>query len=147
VRVFLLFWLAFTLNAETGYDAWLRYAPVRGGKLPAVLVVLDDSAVMRSAREELNRGARDMLGRRLRVASAMPNEDCIVLGTVPEVRRAVPDIDLPQTMADDGYILKATRVRGHFVLLVASSTDRGVLYGTFTFLRKVALEENIQRLN
>jgi alpha-glucuronidase len=142
VRLFLLFWLASTLNAETGYDAWLRYVPVRGVKLPAAVVTFGDSAVMRSAREELNRGVSGMLGTSLRVETTMPDRDCIVLGTLPAMRRAAPDIALPQTMADDGYILKATRARGRNVLLVASATDRGVLYGVFALLRKVALEQD-----
>lgn len=147
MRVLLLFWLALTLNAETGYDAWLRYVPVRGAKLPAAVVVLDDSAVMRSAHEELERGARGMLGKNLRAETTIPDADCIVLGTLAEVRRAAPDIELPQTLTDDGYILKAARVREHFALLVASSTDRGVLYGTFALLRKVALGQDMQDVN
>jgi alpha-glucuronidase len=147
VRVFFLFCLAFTLNAETGYDAWLRYVSVRGAKLPAAVVTLDDSEVMRSAREELDRGAQGMLGKNLRVETTIPDADCIVLGTLPEIRRAAPDIDLPQTMRQDSYLLRAARARGHFVLLVASSTDRGVLYGTFALLRKTELGEDIQHLN
>jgi alpha-glucuronidase len=107
----------------------------------------NDSALMRSAREELERGVRGMLGKSLRVETRIPDGDCLVLGTLPEVRRAAPGIELPQTVADDGYILKATRVHGHFVLLVASSTDRGVLYGTFALLRKIALEEDMQHVN
>jgi alpha-glucuronidase len=147
VRLFLLLWLASGLNAESGYDAWLRYVPVRGAKLPSAVVTLDDSAVMTSAREELNRGVLGMLRTSLRVETTMPDGDCIVLGTLPEIRRAAPDIALPRMMADDGYILKAARIRGHFVLLVASSTDRGVLYGTFALLRKIAIEEDTRHVN
>jgi alpha-glucuronidase len=147
VRILLLFWLALTLNAETGYDAWLRYVPVRDAKLPTTVVMLDDSAALRSAREELERGVRGMLGKNLHAATMMPDADCIIVGTLPEVRRAVPDIELPQTLAEDSYILKAARMRGHFAVLVASSTERGVLYGTFALLRKVALGEDMQHMN
>jgi alpha-glucuronidase len=147
VKIFFLFWIAAALSAETGYDAWLRYVPVRGAKLPAVVVALDDSAVMRSAREELNRGVRGMLGKSPRTQIAMPDRDCILLGTLAAVRRAAPDIDLPENVAEDGYILKAATARGHFVLLVAGSNDRGVLYGTFALLRKVALGEDLQHVD
>ncbi len=147
MKLFVLFLAAAALHAETGYDAWLRYVPVGAQKLPPVVVALGDSAVLKSARHEISRGARGMLGESLRVSSAIPNNDCIVLGTFAAVRRAVPDIDLPETLIEDGHVLKAAKEHGHAVLVVASSNERGVLYGTFALLRKVALGEDWRQLN
>ena len=52
--------LSALLHAETGYDAWLRYNSIddkaikeRYSQLPAVIVALDDSPVVKSAQEEL----------------------------------------------------------------------------------------------
>lgn len=143
----ILLGFSLALHGETGYDAWLRYVPVSHGKLPAAVVTLDDSAVMMSARAELMRGVRGMLGRDLRAETALPASDCIVLGTLAEIERAAPGIELPRTLAEDGYILKATRARGRSALLVASSTDRGVLYGTFALLRKLALGQDTQHVD
>src|SRR5262249_2692767 len=62
------------LHAETGYEAWLRYAPLeermraRYASLPASMLVLGESEIMDSAHNELVRGLRGMLGRRLRAA-------------------------------------------------------------------------------
>jgi len=140
-------WLVASLNAETGYDAWLRYVPVHGATLPPTLVTLDDSVLMRSAREEMSRGVLGMLRKSLRAETTMPNGDCILLGTLPAVRRAVPDVELPETLGEDAYVLKAVRIGGRSVLLVVSSNDRGVLYGTFALLRKVALGEDLQRMD
>ena len=53
-----------SLHAETGYDAWLRYAPLEKAAaqkyetFPASVVVLGNSAVLRAAQEELLRGKR-----------------------------------------------------------------------------------------
>jgi alpha-glucuronidase len=75
------------LRAESGYDAWLRYAPLpaeareRDFKdLPAVVVPLGDSPIVQSAAEELVRGLSGMTGRTLRVEKRFCNEPMFVLG-------------------------------------------------------------------
>ena len=79
-------------SAESGEDAWLRYArldPVvasRYASLPAVLVTLDHSAVLQSAQTELLRGIRGMLGRTLRIEADCTGGAAIVVGTVEQVR-------------------------------------------------------------
>ena len=55
--------------------------------------------------------------------------------------------NFPKRLGEDAYVLKAVRIGGHSVLLVVSSNDRGVLYGTFALLRKVALGEDLQRMD
>jgi alpha-glucuronidase len=140
--------------AETGYDAWLRYALIDdpGAKsqydqLPTLVVALDDSVVVQSAREELSRGVRGMLGHQLRYDSQLSDSDGIVLGTIESVRRAVPAMgDLP-ALADDGFILKTIQIDGHTRIVVAGANDRGVLYGTFALLRLLALHQPIDSLD
>ena len=60
--------IAATARAETGYDAWLRYAPLpapimaRMGSVPTSVTLIGDSPLLRSARDEIVRslfGARD----------------------------------------------------------------------------------------
>ena len=136
------------LHAETGYDAWLRYAALDGVALtqarqatPAVVTLLDDSPVARSAQSEIVRGLRGMLGRTLRTESAVPAESAIVLGTLEELRRAEPAWRLDASLPADGYWLKTiTTGRARFTVIAASDA-RGVLYGSFALLRKIALGE------
>ena len=77
------------LHAETGQEAWLRYAPLKDAarskyaSLPASVVVLGDSPVLNKAQEELIRGIRGMLGRTLRAERESVKERAIVLGTTP----------------------------------------------------------------
>ena len=141
-------------NAETGYDAWLRYPAVDKAhavlyrqKLPAVIIVLGDSQMAGSAREEIIRGVRGMLGRTLRVESRWPRESAVVLGTIGEIRQAAPDWKLLATLPEDGYLLKTVTKDGSNYLLVAGSNDRGILYGAFALLRKVALHQTIDALD
>ena len=140
--------------AETGYDAWLRYAPIedksareRYDGLPAVVVALGDSDVVRSAKQELIRGVQGMLGRTLRDAPQLPKEDTILLGTFDVIEAALPEAGKLPNVAEDGYWLKSVKVNGQTHLVVAAPNDRGVLYGTFALLRLVALEQPIERLS
>ncbi len=156
--------LAFTLaigiplRAETGYEAWLRYAPIedaaarrRLDSLPAAVVVLGDSPAMQAAQAEMIRGVRGMLGRTLRAETRVPNESAIVLGTFAALRQAMPGIrlgpDLKAELKEDGYRLKSIDVRGHPCLVIAAANDRGVLYGTLAVLRRIALQQPVMALD
>jgi len=141
-----------TVRANTGQDAWLRYAPLESGTLkkydsmPASLIVLGDSAVRRSAQEEMMRGVKGMAGKTLR-AGKSGRERAIVLGTYAAIRAAAPALVLPSSLGPDGFWLVSAKFRGFDSLIITSLTERGVLYGAFALLSKVARGENIDPLN
>jgi len=154
IRALLGLLAAAGLHAETGNDAWLRYAAVDDGAmrqvreaLPATLTALSDSPVVESARRELIRGIRGMIGRTLRVESRVPREGGIVLGTLAEIRKAAPHLPLAANLEADGYWLKTLRVDGARYLVIAAENDRGVLYGAFALLRKIGLGESVGDLD
>jgi alpha-glucuronidase len=141
-------------RAETGYDGWLRYAPLEDAarrrqyeSLPKVVAVLDDSTVAQSAREELIRGIRGMLNSMVRAQDSLPDDDAIVLGTVDEIRTAIPDVGALPEMAEDGFLLKSVARNGRTYLHIAGSNDRGVLYGVFALLRRIALGLPVDELD
>jgi alpha-glucuronidase len=128
------------VRGETGYDAWLRYARLEEPALtqyrqsiPALVVTVgDDDPVMNSARGELIRGIRGMLGRTLRSETGEPTESAIVLQAESGGR-------------SDGYSLRTTTIASHRCIVI-SGTSRGVLYGAFALLRKIALGQSIGNL-
>lgn len=142
------------LRSENGRAAWLRYAPIEDPsvretyrRLPAATVALDSSIVVQTAQQELIRGVDGMLGRTLRIDAKLPDEDCILLGTLGEVKRLAPQMLLPTQLGADAYLIRTTAAHGHKVLLVAGGNDRGVLYGTFALLRKIALQQDLDHLD
>jgi alpha-glucuronidase len=142
------------LKAETGSNAWLRYAPLGAdavlrarAEIPAVVTSLGDSTLVRSARNELVRGVRGMTGRTLRIETGLPAEGAVVLGTLSAIRRSAPALPLAGSLDADGYWLKTAAVGGARCTIVAAENDRGVLYGTFALLRKIALGERIDALD
>jgi alpha-glucuronidase len=110
---------------------------------PAVVSVLDDSAVVASAQAELIRGFRGITGRILRAESGVPQEGAIVLGTLEELRKAAPQWKLDSQLGPEGFWLKSA---GNYTI-VAGNDERGVLYGAFALLRKAAAGESIANLD
>jgi len=115
VKALLLVVAAGVLHAETGYDAWLRYAPLASPpRLPAVVTMLDDSAVVKSAQAEIVRGIRGMTGRTLRMASGPPLEDAIVLR-------------VDAAAAADSYLLRDTTISRHKCIEIVGQPSTTVL--------------------
>jgi alpha-glucuronidase len=143
--------------AETGEEAWLRYAApdAKTAKnyehLPSRAGVLGDSPVLKSAQAELARGISRMLGRTLQVDSrnspSRPTESALILGTLSQMHELAPDLRPAEPLMADGYWLKSTRIREQECLVITAATDRGVLYGVFALLSKIALGENIAALD
>ncbi|HWZ81871.1 MAG TPA: alpha-glucuronidase family glycosyl hydrolase [Terriglobales bacterium] len=143
-------------TAETGHEAWLRYArvsaPPKSERYDGV-VVAEESEVLRSAERELLRGMHQMWGLDLR--SERPGflkqpgtgfGAVIVLGTLTSIESYFP-VARGTALQTDGYWLKATSVDGHPALLIAGANDRGVLYGVFALLRRIALQQTLDHLD
>ena len=140
-------------NAETGAEAWLRYSALdrsaakRYAALPPEIVRLDNSAVLITAQEELVLGISRMLGRALHRATGLPTESAIILGTFAQLHTLAPSLRPPQDLNADGYWLKVSRVGGKKCLVITAPTDRGVLYGVFGVLSKIARAENVANID
>jgi alpha-glucuronidase len=136
------------LAAETGAEAWLRYAPIDRPAAKAYerfpgAAVLGDSLVLKTAQQELVRGIDQIAGKTLRVSAGSPRENAVVLGTLTELHALAPALHPPQELRADGYWLKNASIHGHECLVIAASTDRGVLYGVFALLSKIARGERV----
>ncbi|MBI4874234.1 MAG: glucosiduronase [Acidobacteria bacterium] len=139
------------LCAETGHEAWLRYSPVEDAPsqqryrvLPAAVVALGDSPVVLNARQELIRGIGGMLSRTPRIESRLPKERAIVLGTLSDLPASLRPAG---ELKPDGFHIKTITAGGVSHVVIAASNDRGVLYGVFALLRRIALRESVTLLD
>ena len=150
------------LVAETGAEAWLRYSRLSPQEtrnfdsLPARVLVLGDSIVLKTASQELTRGVSQMLGRSL-PATTSTSGNSIVLATLSSLHTIAPDLHPSQALVPDGYWIVQAKIRAATgalarpcqsqCLVIAASNDRGVLYGTFALLSKIARGESIAAIN
>lgn len=106
------------LHADTGQDGWLRYAPLpsvaraKYASLPAAVAVFGGSPILDSARDEVIRGVRGMLGRTLRAEKELPKEPAIILTTVASLKSVAPNVTVPKTVKD-GFWLGGANLRGN----------------------------------
>ena len=78
-----------TARAESGHDAWLRYAPIHDASVLQKfdrIVVLGETEVLQSARTELARGLQSMLGRTLPLQKEMSSGAIVLLSQCQSVR-------------------------------------------------------------
>jgi alpha-glucuronidase len=148
-----LAFLANCVRAETGAEAWLRYARLdpsaaqKYAALPGSVVVFGESPVLESAKAELLRGVRGMLGRELREEKNPQRGSAIVLGTLSALRADSPKFLEQADLHDDGFLLAEEKFHGMDCLIVTATTDRGVLYGVFALLSKIARGESASSLS
>jgi len=140
-------------SAETGAEAWLRYSALgpqdakTHQRLPDEIVLLGDSAVLNTAQREFISGVAQMLGTTLHVRAGSPSHNAIILGTLAQLRALDPALHPPQELQPDGYWLKAAKIHGSECLVITASTDRGVLYGVFALLSKIARTESLAAID
>ncbi len=63
------------------------------------------------------------------------------------MEQAIPGAQLNASLPNDGFWIKTVRQGSARYTVVAGETDRGVLYGVFALLRKIALEQPIDSLD
>ena len=133
-------------------EAWLRYARLDSNAakayaaLPATSALLGKSPVLDTARQELGLGLEKMLGRSLQSSAAIKGP-VIVMATIHDLSAVAPSLKPPRPLEKDGYWLIFTKIRGHECLVIAGANERGVLYGAFALLGKMARHESIAHLH
>jgi len=141
------------LRAETGADGWLRYAPVareadtRYSAIPNVVVSLGDSEVLNSAKGELIRGVESMLGKRLQSEQNVSAQNAFVLGTLKDMRGEFHQVQPSGPLSPDGFWLRTLQHNGKKYWLIIGGGDRGVLYGSFALLSRIAQDKSVNDLD
>jgi alpha-glucuronidase len=142
-------------NAETGYDLWLRYAPLgepqRSAVRPVVAAILVEgrSKTATVVAAELRRGLRGLLGAEPRASEKVDADGTVLVGT-PKGSPLVAKLGLVgqlSSLGEEGFLIRSIRIGRHPVTVIASAGDAGTLYGTFHFLRLLETGAPIDRLD
>lgn len=145
------------VSAETGIDAWLRYARVPNAKslqqaVPNHIIALNESSQspVYTAGQELAAGISGILGKNIQVGHSQDHghgapspppyggrhgrgSGVLMVGTVEQFGDASVKVN-GQGLEDDGYHIQLT---GRNVYIVGSN-QRGALYGAFKYLNSLA---------
>lgn len=132
---------------EDGYQLWLRYQPLAPAaqarlKAQARSIVLAAAATPTTgaAIAELQRGLAGMTGAGAPAQAGTISDGALVLGRADNLPALASGLKAElATVGSEGYLLRATRLQGRPVTLIAANTDIGLLYGAFAFLRASAV--------
>jgi alpha-glucuronidase len=143
------------VHSEDGYRLWLRYDKIGN---PAVLALYQqslsgwrvegDSPLLHSAAKELSGGLSGLLGRKMPEVESITTHGTVVAGT-PSGSTVIASLNLTSRLAglgDEGYVITSARFRGKKIIAIAANSERGVLYGTFHFLRLLQMHQEISHL-
>jgi len=150
---FLCLFIASTVRADDGYRLWLRYDQLPPRPLNLYrqriqsIAVQGESPTFDAIRRELRLGCEGLLGAQVRVEQDQ-NKASVVVG-LPEtsslIRKLRWDADLKR-LGPEGFRIRTIREANLSVVVVASTTDKGALYGAFHLLRLLQTEQPIDRL-
>ncbi|KAK3716614.1 hypothetical protein LTR37_006244 [Vermiconidia calcicola] len=136
--------------AETGIDAWLRYARVPNYEslqdaVPGRIVALNSSSAspVYTASQELVMGFAGILGKEVEVIDSASNmrpygsdidSGLLVVGTVAQFAEASVDVGLEDELVNDGYHIRISGSDAHII----GANARGALHGAFNYLNALA---------
>ena len=151
----LLFGACISAFADDGYRLWLRYDPLpkaaanRYRSEITSVVVNGDSQTLEAVRSELSAGLNGLLGTNSPVSEKPSGKGALIIGT-PKSSRVIAGLKLNKELSNvgkEGYVIRSVKVDGQPSIAIASNTDKGVLYGTFHFLRLLQTLQPISELN
>ena len=141
--------------SQTTDQAWLRYDIAKRIPVITPLAVrsLGSGLLEQSAVKELNRNLGSMAGRdtsgpgfSARARAALDGQT--VVGTAEEVRKAFPDLPVPDDLEPEGFWIYSRPCSDRYngcgkqnLVVIAGGDERGVLYGVFALLRFSATAE------
>jgi alpha-glucuronidase len=71
----------------------------------------------------------------------------IVVGTVEEVRKTLPELPAPADLEAEGYWISSSGSNAQPRIVIAGADERGTLHGAFALLRLLATEEDVTHLD
>jgi alpha-glucuronidase len=139
-------------SAESGYECWLHYKYIEGDSLRNAyldhcsdLVVIGESAIMQSVRRELALALTSMLGVSSKDNGIPEHGSAVILGTLgssPVFDPIAKEYNIDE-LGEEGYII---HTKEDDCVLLTASTDKGVLYAAFHFIRLLQTGESIKEL-
>lgn len=155
--LFILFFLGTSaLKADDGYRLWLRYELIKDQaslksyrQAVSQLIVEGNSPTLLAARQELEKGLGQLLGKPIPV-SEQPTAGGAVLAGTPAGSALIRGLNVEDKLKElgtEGYLLLSAQLKGKKTTVIAANTDVGVLYGSFHFLRLLQTHQDINKLS
>ncbi len=156
--LFLLLLAGYSIRAEDGYRLWLRYDRVTDSRLlqqyrrqiSSYHFETGNSPILQAARQELVTGLTGLLGTPIgevySESAQVSSDGALIVGTPSSsvfIRR-LHWADTLTSLGDEGYLIRSYTLDGKHGIAIAATSDKGVLYGVFRFLRLLQTQQSIE---
>jgi alpha-glucuronidase len=141
-------------KGEDGYQLWLRYTPVSDQQLLQSYRKLIKGWMVESntptgdvVRRELHMGLDGLLGQSVEEVNRLKYDNLVIVGTFTSP--ILSKLNLQRRHAnigDEGYVIFTGMYANQHAIFIAGKTERGMLYGTFHFLRLMQTQKTIDAL-
>ena len=147
--------LSTNVNAESGYDLWLRYTNIQeksyhkfASRIFAEVCIDDTSATAGVISKEIAMAAKGMAGIDPVFSSAPGRKVSLLITTNPESLDMGHDFTTEDIgeLGPEGFEIMFDDNKPEKTLIVAANTPAGALYGTFTLLRKIQTRTKEMRI-
>jgi alpha-glucuronidase len=140
--VYAALFAAGALHAQAADPAWLRYTAVHNHvAIPSHVRALGSGMLEQTAVHELEQALPLLAG------GTPPSHEEAVVGTVDEVRMAFPSLAIPKEIGKEGFWLHQGTRHDRPIVVITGADERGALYGAFALLRRIAIDEDVTRLD
>jgi alpha-glucuronidase len=144
------------LKADDGYRLWLRYDVISDPLLleqynrsVSGFMVEGKSPTLTVTATELQNGLNGLLGKSIKVFTSVSTDGIIIAGTA-ESSPVIASLKLKEKLdktGDEGSIIINSLFKKKKIIVIASKSDAGVLYGIFHFLRLLQSHQDITSLS
>ena len=144
------------LNAEDGYNLWMRYNLIDDTKvlyeyqnLITCIHTTNNSSTSKAATEELANALKGLLGKGIKPVNNVLKNGTLIVGT-PHNSKPIRSLNIEKRLSglgDNGYIITSSIVSEKKVIVITANTDLGVLYGVFHFLRLLQTHQDIKNIS
>lgn len=153
ITLFLAVVPASLVQAEDGYDLWLRYLPlaadarsVMAKHATGIVAPRSPSTITLSATGELQKGLSGLLSQEVPTIRDIA-DGSILLGTISN-QPAIARLGLPmEQLGEEGFIVRSLDIAGHHTTVIAANEDIGLLYGVFELLRLIQTGSALEALD
>jgi alpha-glucuronidase len=142
-------------RAEDGYRLWLRYDRIRDSQLledyrNAITSLQFNGPSV--AQQELVLGLQGLLGTtpgEIHSESGRFNDGCLIVGTpsTSNIISRLPGHDTISRLGEEGFTIRNITLDGKRGIVIAAFTEKGVLYGVFSFLRLLQTHHSLRALD
>jgi alpha-glucuronidase len=143
-------------SKEEVFDrCWLNYSKIRNIKLIDHyrkfifnIIAKGTSKILNTAIEELIEGYDDFFNEKPLIHNKINDTDGIIISKFSDLYIDYEDFYFDQNLIkNDGYLIKNIYYKKNNYLLIASNSDKGILYGIFHFLRLIKTESTFYNLS